>query len=609
MVVLVSMPWAHYHMPSIQLGVLQSYLRQHEEAVETKHWFVEIAHALGFEGYNMLWYPFLENGEALYSYLLFPEKRKAIRGSSRLKRQIERVNQYYAEKELVPKLPVELTDDFFERFDSINQDLFDKVDWDGVPLVGFTLNFGQTVASLYAAMNIKRRAPDCKVLFGGAEASGMLGASILEHFDQVDFACNGEGEQPLLNLVRAFRSNAPADVIAEIPGLIVRGESGIRINPPDQVPAMNALPTPTYDDYFSAVQEFDNVAVHEVCSYLPIEASRGCYYSCSFCALNVQWENSRCQDPKSVVMQMDALSARYEMLEFFFTDNITPPNATPLFESIKEAGKDYRFFYEIRANLSRETLALMKAAGARRVQIGIEALSTSLLMRYNKKSSTIMNLQAMKNCFELRIPVSANLIIEHPSSEQSDADESVANIAFAAGFPPPDSICPFALEVGAPDFENTEAREYVYLGNYHLYRDVYPKRLFKSLHLPRKDFRSIKPPVDWAPFDQAYAQWSQTFRENEIILGEFEPHLGYYDGRDFLRIEDRRNGDHNVVILNKIERAVYLAASQTIHLNRLSEKTGLGKAVIEAIVDEFVSARLMFREKDWFLSLASPVRR
>src|ERR1700759_4783797 len=77
-VLLVAMPWAYSYMPSIQVGALKAYLNHHGEEAEGAHWFVEIAHVLGLQLYNELWYPHLEDAEALYSYLLFPQLRTSL---------------------------------------------------------------------------------------------------------------------------------------------------------------------------------------------------------------------------------------------------------------------------------------------------------------------------------------------------------------------------------------------------------------------------------------------------------------------------------------------------------------------------------------------------
>ena len=74
-VVLCSMPWAIANRPSIQLGALKSWLeRETSVQVVTIHPYLYIARTVGLDNYNLI----ADNGwagEALFSALLFPERR------------------------------------------------------------------------------------------------------------------------------------------------------------------------------------------------------------------------------------------------------------------------------------------------------------------------------------------------------------------------------------------------------------------------------------------------------------------------------------------------------------------------------------------------------
>ena len=79
-VLLLSMPWAPFNRPSIQLGALKGYLdRQFPDlCVQSRHPSLTVAAAIGPDRYRRI----SENtwaGEALYSGLLFPELRDAAR--------------------------------------------------------------------------------------------------------------------------------------------------------------------------------------------------------------------------------------------------------------------------------------------------------------------------------------------------------------------------------------------------------------------------------------------------------------------------------------------------------------------------------------------------
>ncbi|MEX1362710.1 MAG: hypothetical protein AB1Z98_06260 [Nannocystaceae bacterium] len=54
-ILLASMPWQPYYLASTQLAALKSYATdQGIEGVEAAHWYLDIAHALGFDTYHLV---------------------------------------------------------------------------------------------------------------------------------------------------------------------------------------------------------------------------------------------------------------------------------------------------------------------------------------------------------------------------------------------------------------------------------------------------------------------------------------------------------------------------------------------------------------------------
>ena len=80
-----------------------------------------------------------------------------------------------------------------------------------------------------------------------------------------------------------------------------------------------------------------------------------------------------------------------------FEDRMPPRTAEPFFEHMIAKSADYRFFAEIRATTSKETLQKYRGGGLDTIQVGIEALSASLLEKMNKGVSVIENIAIMKH--------------------------------------------------------------------------------------------------------------------------------------------------------------------------------------------------------------------
>ena len=586
----MSMPWPYYNMPSIQVAVLKAYLESQEIPCDVINVFQQVCDYLGPDIYNHICSPTLEDGEILYSCLLYEEQLQKTQYNAR-----------YINK-LKEKIDFEFFGSFVEEFRSFNESILSKINIEDYSLIGFTLNFGQTLASIYFASEIKKINKNVKIIFGGAEATGALGQSLLEAFPCIDFVCNGEGELPLLELSKVLLEKGQEADVSMIKGIghRIANQNVCIVNPPNQLQSLDSLPVPDFSDFFDYITNEGKYSHHDLSVVLPIESSRGCYYKCSFCSLNIQWTNTRFQSAPVVKRMMQELSSKYYITDFFFVDNITPINSNEIFTEVASDNIDYRFFYEMRANIKFDDLVVMRRAGLTRVQIGIESLSTSLLKKFNKKSKFIHNLQGMKNCEELGIIISGNLLTEHPETSLSDIEETLANMPYCFGYQPIISTSEFGLMYGSPDY-NSPRSTFEVAGNHRMYLDLYPESIFNRLNLPTKDYKLKVPYVSWERVIAALGEWKQQYSVNKRNT------FVYYDGSTFLKIEDKRFGQNDVYILDQTERSIYLTCHQIKDRQMVyNSMPSMPSFEIDKVLKELCALKLMYEEDGYYLSLAIP---
>ena len=228
-VLLFSLPWAPFHRPSIQLGVLKSYLDGRLENIDvtTRHPYLEVAKAIGLERYRLIaarsW-----AGEALYAGLLFPEQRDSAR-------------RLFASE--LPRLGSAAWDELLPILSAQLDVLLDRELTADCTLVGLSVSFSQLAASLLAAKRIKERRPDLAIVLGGSALTPSMARNLPEAFPAVDCCICGEGEQPLLGLIAAL---AEAKTIRSASGQ----EPGLRTGdapcppPADQIADLDSLPVP-----------------------------------------------------------------------------------------------------------------------------------------------------------------------------------------------------------------------------------------------------------------------------------------------------------------------------------------------------------------------------
>jgi ribosomal peptide maturation radical SAM protein 1 len=596
---LISMPWPLANRPSIQLATLKGYLNRYAPDVEVEchHPYLDVANLLGIKTYNRLaertWV-----AEAVYAYLMNPDKG----------RDIMALWQREGGGKGDP------TGDLDELARSINRLHGSKhlaLPWSTYDLVGLSISLSQLTSSLYLIWKIRSLHPHCRIVVGGSNCSGELGRSLLAHIPEIDFVVSGEGELPLLDLIRGLqRGSLEGD--RECPGLLWRDSRGeIRGGGIRQIADLRELPVPDYDDYFRELGQQSGMGT--LVPALPLETSRGCWWhrarpsaggrACRFCNLNLQWEGYRRKEPGQVASEMDTLALRHGSLRFFFVDNILhPPTTEEMFKRIAALGRSFEIFTEVRASVTRPQLLAMRRAGVTQVQIGVESLSPRLLRKLNKGTTVIQNIEVMKHCGELGIQHRSNIILGFPGSDGDDVAETLQNLAFVTPYQPLRKVR-FWLGQSSPVALHPERFGIRRVANHPNYDVLLPGSLGTSLCLMIKTYVGDRRRQQqlWRPVAKAVAEWQRIHGRKRR-----EPLLSFRDGGDFLLIRKRfGDSEPETYRLRGASRDIYRFCEERqllAEIHRRFPQFSLDR--LQAFISDLVRRRLMFQEGDQVLSLA-----
>ncbi|MBA7644221.1 hypothetical protein ES703_51963 [subsurface metagenome] len=607
-IALISTPWPLFNRPSIQLGALKAFVKEKLPyiQVDSHHVYLSIAAPLGYDLYAKIsestWL-----AEPLYATLLYPDRVGAI----------ERFWQKRSSKLGLAEKP-----NFRELCSKIKEHssrIIDLQGWENYFLAGFSICFSQLTSSLWFINEIRRRAANIKIVVGGPACAGDMGKSLLRSFPEIDFVIQGEGELPLVHLVKfieGFKGYAPE---APIPGLISRhfhtGPETV-----SQVPNLDELPIPEYDDYFKHLKSFapENTFLPKI----PMEISRGCWWrkkvgpngssGCAFCNLNLQWHGYRAKSHNRAIKELEALIKKYQILSISFMDNLLPAKGLEqLFKRIQGVGKDLRLFSELRATTPRTVLAAMGGAGMCEVQVGIESMSSMLLRKLNKGTSAMDSMKIMRNCEIPGCPnLTGNLILGFPSSDEQDVAETLANLEFVLPFRHLKGI-PFWLGYGSGVFEMPDAYGIKRLQNHPYYAHFFPPEVLRGLRLMVQGYRGGIRYQNriWKPVKEKLKEWRNTYMELHRVPGA-GPILSYQDGRDFMIIRQRHIDDYDMTHrLHGTSRRIYLfCQTQRSMPQILSRFPGFGEEKVGPFLNMMVDKHLMFNEGEKYLSLAVPAR-
>ncbi|MEN8198517.1 MAG: RiPP maturation radical SAM C-methyltransferase [Thermodesulfobacteriota bacterium] len=587
---LVSMPWSIFNRPSIQLASLGAYL-EGDAGISTSlfHPYLAAAAAIGSENYFHL----AKNswaGEALYSPLLFPEQAEQAKSLFD-----ESCRGEVALKGL----------DFSKCSGQLEQALeewLDSIDFSSFDLIGFSICFNQLLSSLTAAARIKKHYPQLPIVIGGSGCVGTIGSSLLRAFPQLDYVISGEGELALQQLCHSLAAGKRKKT-GTLPPQVISRETGREIPPPcTSIKDLNTLPPPDYSPYFTEMQ--NTFPGQNFIPVLPLEFSRGCWWNkCTFCNLNLQWHGYRWKRAETMLRELHHLSSRYQCLDFCFTDNALPPReADTFFKELEEEKKDYDFFAEVRVMSDPERPRLYRRAGLSSIQVGIEALSASLLRKMKKGTTVMENIAAMRHSLEADITLDGNLITEFPGSSQDEVNETLNALDYVLPYTPL-SAASFFLGHGSPVAENPKEYDILAVTQHVKNRKLFPRETIRELDMLIKDYRGDRGRQRkmWRPVSEKIKEWQRFHKKRSPLL----PPLSYRDGGTFLLIrQEQLLGPVLQHRLQGVSREIYLFCCRIRTLEEIRQQfPGIKEQVLRKFLQDLDRKKILFHEKDRYLAL------
>mgnify|MGYP006288939465 CR=1 FL=1 len=602
-ILLLSMPFAGINIPSIQLALLETYLIEKKVNVKTCHLYLKAAEIYGLNNYNLLTPPPNDSyvAQMAFSKYVFQDH---------FNQKKEEMKKYYDENIVKNRKDPSLMDfeNNIKKTDEIYNFTLKNINWEEFDLIGFSLNYGQLLPSLAIAKKIKQIFPNKEIVFGGSRTVGRLGIKALELFPFIDFIVSGDGEDSLYYLSKeSIDKNS-------ILGLIYRKNGSIRYNDLNNNIDLDSLHIPNYDSFYRQLSITSSEVKQNFMynGYMPVEISRGCFWNkCSFCNMNIQHKKYREKSVDKIVEEIDFLSSKYKILNFQLIGNTLPfKNFRKLFEKIKLLNKDLNFVAETRAGrLKQKDYKLMKDAGFRIIQTGVESFSQNYLNKMKKGVDVIDNIAALKFSMENSIQNHYNIIINYPNEEKNDFEESKEIIDQIKSYIDPPKISQLRVAFGNDIFNNPYNYEIKELTSTNIDRLMFPPKILNSGFNFVYSFKTDNKNEIKKWYDLINS-WNKL--RNELIINgtntrsDVDKYIFYFlDGKDFVKIVDKRdNKNINIFILDQNERKVFLNCLDAISFDKLNETlTQLSTDELSKILVTLVKNKIIFKENDKYLSL------
>jgi ribosomal peptide maturation radical SAM protein 1 len=612
---LVNMPFASAARPSIQVGLLTAVAGEAGYPVEGRYPNLELAAELGVEVYEQL----CEHRGHMTGDWLFA---RAAFGEDLTGDAAGYLAEFPAEAEWErglgrgPGYLVELRERVLPGY---VRRIAAAEDWGRFQLIGFTSTFQQTTAALALARAIKQAHPGVPLVFGGANVDGTMGAEMLRAFPWVDLVVSGDGDAAFPALLRAVEAGTEP---AAIPGVLTRRDGAVRGRQAPPFQALDRLPPPDYGSYFAEAERLGLLGRLAPAMRLPFEGSRGCWWGakhhCTFCGLNGEGMGYRSKRPDRVLRELGELSARHATTSFEAVDNILDVRyLESVFLPITEAKLDFRFFYEVKANLTRERIRTLAHGGATEVQPGIESLSTHVLKLMRKGSTMLQNVLCLKWCTYYGVAVAWNLLHGFPGEREEDYLEQLAVVDAIGHLPPPTGFNRIWLERFSPYFAEAGAFGVTGVRPRASYAHVYPDgaALDELAYFFDYDMRGAIAEPDGGPPNPVLERTrARVGAWREAWDAGRRPVLSFRQTPDELFVDRvSEAGERRTIALHGEPREMLLHCTETIRSTRavcehLAAVTGRAYAEeeVRGALDGFCDARLMVGEGGRFLGLPLP---
>jgi radical SAM superfamily enzyme YgiQ (UPF0313 family) len=237
--------------------------------------------------------------------------------------------------------------------------------------VGFSLYVWNRALTLATVAILRSLKPALTIFAGGPEAtadpSGVCAGAPL------DFLIAGDGEVPFVEAMTRLHGKCP---LADTPGLIIPGSTGLRYQAPRPAKELDSLPSP----YLSGV------LVPEEHGGVLWQLSRGCDFACDFCFDHKGNGGVRRFSLERLKAEL-AFFISHRVSQVFVLDstfNRDMKRAKEILRLIKRVAPHIHFHFEVRSEFIDREMAKLFAQLTCSLQIGLQSADPAILKQVGR---------------------------------------------------------------------------------------------------------------------------------------------------------------------------------------------------------------------------------
>jgi len=279
----------------------------------------------------------------------------------------------------------------------------------------FTNNW---LSSRSLIQNAKKAFPNAIIIAGGEHATAAPDLCLQQ--SPLDYIVLGEGEETIVSLVQAIEAKSP---MVEVAGIAFLKEGKLyKTKPRSRIKEIKDIAWPAWD-LFPLQKYFDQKMSHGVYRgrTLPVMATRGCPYTCTFCSNPQMWgKKYEMRPPEDFVNELVFLHNTYGVTNFDLYDLtaiIFKDWIVAMCSEILNRGLDitYQLPSGTRAEaIDFEVADLLYRSGCKNITYAPESGSKEVLLRVKKRVKVDKMLESIRYAYKAGINIHLNMIIGFP---------------------------------------------------------------------------------------------------------------------------------------------------------------------------------------------------
>jgi len=301
------------------------------------------------------------------------------------------------------------------RFSSLNKRIKPS------EVIGFTCMFSQDWIFHRELIQYVRQLYPEGILVAGGEHISALPEYCLEDCPELDICVIGEGEEVFVKLLDVIKNK---EDLSHVPSLVYRtseGNSFSKTSRSGRIRDIDKIPLPAWD-----LIPMENYLSRELSYHisrgrtLPMIATRGCPYKCTFCSNSNMWGVPWiARKPRLVVDEMEYYINRYKAVNFVFSDLTAVVNRAGIVDLCNEIiSRRIRVTWQLPTlrteAVDYDILRLMYEAGCRDLDVAIESGSKNVLDSVGKKNNPKKIFCLIKDGVGIGMNLSSNIIVGLP---------------------------------------------------------------------------------------------------------------------------------------------------------------------------------------------------